>query len=75
MAYYNVPTTGAATQAEALREFARRNTPEGRTKLTRDELEALQGRLEGVCYEGDGGSTVYLAWADLDRADLALIVK
>jgi hypothetical protein len=43
MAYYNIPTTGATTREDALREFARRYTPQGghRVKLTGLELAKL----------------------------------
>lgn len=73
MAFYNVPTPGAATKTEALREFARRNTPEGRDKLTEAQFERIQERLQGVCYQGDGGHEVYLTWAELSAADLSII--
>jgi hypothetical protein len=75
MAYYNVPTTGAATRRQALREFARRESPATRQKLTSDEFRNLQDDLEGLCYQGNGGATVYIRWADLTNADVNLIVK
>lgn len=79
MAYYNIPTTGATTREDALREFARRNTPEGgyRVKLTQRELENMKSRLnlEGVCYQSGHGVEVYLNWDEMTEADMALITQ
>jgi hypothetical protein len=76
MSFYNVPTSGAATQKQAMAEFARRNTPTGvkRNKLTRDELDLLQQEYDGLCYQGDFGKTVHVRWEEFTEADWNVVV-
>lgn len=77
MGFYNVPSEGALTREEALRKFARRNTPErgNRVRFTEAEFERVKKWVEGICYQGDYGSEIFISWDEMTATDLNLILE
>ena len=56
--YYNVPSDGAINAKQAY-EIARKRW-DLQVQQNRDESENA-----GICFQGDGGETVYLKWSEL----------